>query len=447
MNMKLLTVLGLLLLATASRAGAADDPIQTCMGELRKAIEALGEPRAGEVASERSELIVILASLQRRARDVAGEREAIEADQRRLDFHRRDRDDKLRQIDREVFAAERDHADLKKRRAIHEADLRAYTIECVGAPVPESEVSKCRDWAQRIKTRAAQGNAELEAIQERFAELDRRRETIAKDAREDSRRTCELQKRRSRLDRGAAEIFGEAVVAQSRALALRQIINSPSRTIEYQSPSAVADKVVTGLFQGMAKQGALTALEGQTMVKVLAKVGLKAAPVGVAFTVADTFADVANAGVDQRVNEVTRNLFLVGDYAAVMKTMVNQKGSDATKDPAYIAMRRELERLRSDMPSSDLDVVLQGLNSAAALGEAFASLAGGYAAKRVAHTGATVIRHLNKDERKMLGKGGVNFARQAINALTETGAEETTKNGSKEIIEALRGANQTGGQP
>lgn len=437
MNMTVRAILGILLLAIAPCAGAADDPLPACLAELRAAIEMLGEPRAGEVGSERDELRNVLASLQRRAGDVATERASVETDQQRLDYHQRDRDDKSRQIDRDDLTFQRDVTDHRKRVAIHDADLRAFNIEC-GGRIDESQVAGCNAWEQRIKTRMEQGNADAEVIKERYTDLNRRRETIANDARGDSRRIGEVQKRRARVDRGTATILGEAVVAQSRALALRQIINSPSREIDYDSPDEVAEKALAGLFQGIAKQGALTALEGKTMVKVLATVGIKAAPVGVAYSVADTFADVANAGVDQRLNEVTKNLFLVGDFAVVMKAMVDHKGGDATKDPAYIAMRQELERLRKDMPSSDLDMVLQGLNNSAALGEAFASLAGSYAAKHVTHAGTTVVRRMAIIDRKVLGKGGVNFARQGINVLTESGVEETTKTGTKEIIAALR---------
>jgi hypothetical protein len=443
--MKVHAFLGILLLVGATWADAAQDPIPACLGHLQSAIEAVGDSRAGEVASDRSELKDILSSLERRARDVATERASLESDMDRLDFHNRDRDRRLQQLEREELALQNDEADLNRRHAEHEADLRAFNVACAGgAPVPASQIASCNAWHQRVNTRAAQGSADAKTLKERRAEIERRRETITNDTRQDAGRIGELLKRHTRVDRGTAKILGECVAGQSRALALRQIVNSPSRTIEHQSPSAVADKVVSGLFKSMAKEGALKAMEGRTMVKVLAMVGLKAQPVGTAYAVADVFADVAIAGVDQRVTEVTRNLFLVGDYAAVMKTMVDRKGADATRDPSYIAMRKELERLRSEMPSNSVDVALQGLGSSAAIGEAFAALAGTYASKQVAHTGNVVVRHLNNAERQTLGKGGVKFFREAINAVAKGSADETAKNGAKAMIESFNSAHETG---
>jgi len=443
--MKLLALMGILLVAGVSGADASQDPIPACLGNFQSAIEAVGDSRAGEVASDRSELEDILSSLERQARDVATERASLESDQDRLDFHQRDRDRRLQQLEREEVALQNDKADERRRHAEHEADRWAYIVACAGgAPVPASQIASCKAWDQRIDTSAEQGNAEIKTLGVRREGLERRRETIANDSREDARRIGELQKRRTRVDRGTANILGECVAGQSRALALRQIVSSPSRTIEHQSPSAVADKVVSGLFKSMAKEGALKAMEARTMVKVLAMVGLKAQPVGTAYAVADVFADVAIAGVDQRVTEVTRNLFLVGDYAAVMKTMVDRKGADATRDPSYIAMRKELERLRSEMPSNSVDVALQGLGSSAAIGEAFAALAGTYASKQVAHTGNVVVRHLNNVERQTLGKGGVKFFREAINAVAKGSSDETAKNGAKAMIESFNSAHETG---
>jgi hypothetical protein len=156
----------------------------------------------------------------------------------------------------------------------------------------------------------------------------------------------------------------------------------------------------------------------------------------------DTALDVTTVGVDQRTKEVTRNLFLIGDYGAVMKAMIKEQGPDATQTPEYLAMREELQRISADMPKSKADMMLQGLNSTAALGAALTAAAGNYLSKPVGRAGASVTNHLNNIERATLGRGGVKFFTNAFEALGSVAGDVIVKTSAGAITEQTRDVQQ-----
>jgi hypothetical protein len=335
---------------------------------------------------------------------------------------------------------------LDRRGEQHNADANQQHA-CAGSAATPAQVASCNAWGDRVDARKAMLENELRGLENRKTALENRRQTIARDVIEDARRIGELQKRRSRVERGTAEVLGECASARSRAVALKQIVNSAARTISYEPPEVLAHKVLEGIVKEGATKG-LEALDVKIALKGLGKVSTKA--VGTAISIADVFADIDTAGVDQRTREVEKNLFLIGDYGTVMKTMVDDKGGAATSDPRYVAMRSELERMQRDMPSSGAEVALRGLASAAAMGEAFRAAAAHYVAGKVSRAAGARLNHLNNAQRKALaaagqkwfGVGGVKLTREATEAVSKGAADEITKRGAKNITEELRRARE-----
>jgi len=432
-----MTILLLLGLGATSAALGDGDFLRPGIDRLKVAIEQLGTPAAGEVESELDELQDILASLERKSTTLAVLRDRVDSEQRSLDQLHREREAGQVQLDLEQRTLEQDEADYKQRVDVHNADAMQQHAAAAAATTPE-QVASVTAWASVIEERRTALQEEGARGMERSAALESRRAEISQGIVAQMVRGKRLQRFRAEVDAEVAEALGRCSSALSRALALLQIVSSPARTVEYEPPDALAKQVVGDIFTGVAMEGALIGLEGKTMVKLLAKVGLPAQPVGLAYTAGDAFADVAIAGVDQRTKEVTKNLFLIGDYGAVMKKVIQAQGPAAVHNAEYVAMRAELERLAALMPATSAQMLLQGLTNSAAFGTALTAAAGSYVSATVGHASSKVTNHLNNAQRAILGKGGVKFFRNAMEALGAVSGDQAVELGAQGIADATR---------
>jgi hypothetical protein len=442
--MKGLPVAAFLFIAAAAfPAAAGEAPLGTGLGRLAAAIGELGAPRAGEVDSERAELVRVLSGLQRRAAAIAPEIAAVESEGRALDRLGRDRDARLAKVGRDQSEYDRDLADLMRRGKIHAVDAKAQHAAAAAARTP-AEVASSNAWSERVDARRKSLQGEKRQLDVRLNAIGRERSEIAAGIAAHTQRLRRLEKRRSLVDRETARLLGECASAQMRALALKQILDSPARPLDYQSADRLAEKAVSGVLLSIAKESALKGLETKAMLKALAHVGLKGHPVGLVYSVNDVFLDVATVGVDQQTREVTRNLFLIGDYGAAMKRMVREKGGAAVQSPEYRAMRAELERIASEMPSNEGQILMRGLGSSAAFGTALVAAAGKYASIRVERYAGKFTNHLNNAQRATLGKGGVTFYRRSFRILGSVAGEDVVKKSAEEIADSVRAAREAG---
>lgn len=426
----------LLLVVVVPPASAASDPMRGCLNGLKTTIEAIGASSAGEVNSERVELESILSGLERRAQAIAWDRSRVDSDQKGLDFLNRERDRRLAQIELDQKSLDDDFADYRRRLAPHQEDALQQHL-AAGAATTDEQLASANSWGEVVQARKQEFDREYARLSDRKMDLEVRRAELARLIVDHLGRFKRLQRFRSQVDRETAQLLSECSAASSRALAVKQIVDSPSRVIEYQSPSALADKAAGDFFKALAKEAGL-----KTVQTLLVKLGLKSLPVGLAVTAADTFADIAIAGVDQRTREVTKNLFLIGDYGVVMKRMIQAQGAAATKEPEYLAMSAELERLSEEMPANEAELVMQGLRSTAALGTAFVAVAGHYVSKPVERYAGTIIDRLDDIELQHLSPSGVEFFRESFKSLGKVWADETTKNAAREGAEAVGRVNE-----
>jgi hypothetical protein len=422
--------------------GAAPDPAERPLRELRGAIDALGRPEAGEVESERAELDRMHRTFSGRAARLRDERDAVTEEFRKLDRRSREREYAQKTIDLDQTLVDQDLGALMPRMTALLAEKREFEVAKSGTDTEsESQVEQINAWAARGNAKAAILQRENAAIVERLRDIERRRADLLVGVMQDATASNWAGKRRARVDHETVALVREIHVARRRTLAVSQIRELNSGPIDVVDPDEAVEKAVTDLFKDFAKEAGLQGLEGKAMGKLLAKVGLRAQPVGAAFTVADSLLDVGLAGADHRRNQVCRDLLLVGDYGEAMKEMVKAKGRGATQDPAYLAMREELDRLTKEMPSNEAEALWQALNSGAALVEALASLAGSYVGGKVGQRAAPLVSRLNNADRAVLGKGGVVLARRTILTIAKPPAGETTKSAVRraaEQVEALR---------
>jgi hypothetical protein len=448
------TTMVLLLLAMTGAAPLGSDPTRACLGALSSSIDALGSPRAGEVASEVDALKDILRRLDGSARTLAVDRESAESDQKRLDWMNRERTSKLAEIDRQAGILGDEESEMQAQAAKHQSELAIAEAAC-GNITSEAQERDCKERQEVINRRAAIGNAQIAELKRRRADLDVRRGEIAAEIPVHARNAFYVAKRRAFIDWSTSQVLGECAAAQSRALALAQIGSAPARTIAYAPPEAVANKVLTGLVLEVGKgraEHALTATEVKQTMRVLSKAGAKvsvktagtlvavASGALTALAALDLVGDVGHAGVDQRDAEVTKNLFLIGDYADVMRARIKAGGD--TSDPTYIAMRDEMERLRGEMPSTTTEVFARSFLDAAALGQALASAAGSFTKARVlkvnrqSSAGIAYTRHFSNRQRKAIaaGRGGLTFLRGRHDAQTAAAAEAAVKSGAEQLM-------------
>jgi hypothetical protein len=425
-------VLALGLLASgANVTNAGDDPCAPQLSALTEAVEAIGAPAAGEVMSARTELSETLDLLRQRANLLREDREATDDALKKVTRERREWDDKMRRIEFDQKVHDADEEEWLRDVSGLRAEKAAFELQKASAMSDED--------AAAVNERAERGNARLRLLEkeeQRLKDLregiDRRRAELAADVVGIASRANALGKRRARIEHETGDWIREALAAQRRAIALSGIRGAPARAIDYHPPSEVADKVVGDLFKALGKEAALIGLEGKTMFKVLAMVGLEAEPVGAAYSAADTLMNVGKAGVEQRGDELSRDLLLVGDYAAAMKAIVQQRKSEAVNDPRYVAMHEEVQRIADSMPGDQRLVLLQGFGSAAALGEAFRSALGQYVGEKVGHATAGITKRLDAASRAVHGKAGLVFFDRALKTVGKAGSEELTKETLKE---------------
>lgn len=447
------TLLLMTLISASGVRSATPDPFRKGLDLLKTAIEDLGQPLAGEVASEISGLESLRVQFERQASEINVHRTSIDSEQERLDRINRERDSQLWQIETDQKAYDNDIADMGRRLMLHNADALAQHVAAEAATTP-AEVASSRAWGEVVNARKKAFKEEGKRLDERSTGIQRRQSDIASDIIGHAQRANWLGKRLILVDRETSRTLGEIAAALSHALALKQIADHPARAAAYESPDALAHRVASGFFSSFAKEAALKGLEsrgskavlnqmgGEVLVKLLAKIGLEGSPPGLVFTVADTFADVAIAGVDQRTNEVTKNLFLIGDYGEVMKQMIQTEGKSATQTPEYMAMRAEIEHLAAEMPSNDAQVLLQGLNSSAALGTALVAAAGNYIGGKTERSVHRSTDAWLQSKYKTWGPGMVRFFRGGIKSTANAVGDESVKQSAGIISDSFRRATE-----
>jgi len=408
-------------LLPAKALATGTSPTDPCLKALSGALDTIGAPAAGEVASERSEIADVHEKLFRRGQDLHQELVALGEDQWKLDFDSRDLHGKSRQIDVEQTSINSESADLGPRIESHNADaMQQHMAAYAGNDAAGA-------WGERVESRKSILDRAVRSLEQRQRALDERRNAIATEAIGLASRSTVFDRNRNRINGDAGSVISECAAALSRARALIQIRNTVARNssgASYQPPKDLADTALKDAAEAFGKTGALMALESKSGrdlftkayrelaekagVKFGTKVGAKyiAATAGIGFTMVDLGLDVGLAGVDQRTQEVERNLLLIGDYGAAMKVMVD-KDKNALHDPDYQAMRAELERKASGMPGSTAAVALQGMGTSAAVSEAFFSIAKDFVAGKVGRLAGRSANRLNNAQRKSLGPGGV----------------------------------------
>lgn len=454
----LFTILLMSLVPATFATSATPDPFRKGIDRLKTAIEELGKPLAGEVSSEIAELESIHVQLERQASEINGHRANVDSEQENLDRRNRERDSQLRQMEFDRKVNDTQLAELLRRAAA----LRMETMEqkaALAAAKTEAEVDRANAWGREGNERIKLLKREGALLDERIADIKKRQSDIASDIIGHAQRANWLAKRRTLVDQDTSQTLGELAAALSRALALKQIIGHPARAVAYESPDALAKKVAGDFFTSLTKEAAFNVLESKGsqevlkkieskyLLKLLAKLGLEGVPAKHLFTVADVFADTAIAGVDQRTREVTRNLFLIGDYGEVMKRMIQAEGKSATQTPEYLAMRAEIERLAAEMPANEAQVLGQGLRSSAAIGTALVAAAGNY-------TGGKAERAIRKTGDKWLqsnyttlGRDMVHFFRGSFKSTAAAAGDESVKQSAGMIADAFRRATEEPPKP
>lgn len=420
--------------------GAADSrALDNALTSLQKAIEAVGEPRSSEARSQLDEI----KQLQARLRfDVAAVRRAIDradSEKRALERRVREMDDRQRQLDYEQQVFDADKASFLERVGVHNAEA-AQQHAAVGAATTPEAMASANAWGSRITERKRSFDREQAELAAREDSLATRRAALDTERANLFIHENRVTRYRLEADHEVTTFLGDVAAAISRAVALKQIADSPSPPAAYEPPDKIAEKVVGDLFKSIASDAALKGLSSRAALRLLGKTLTKVA--GTAYTLADVGMDLSIAGVEQRNLEVEKNIFLIGEYGKVMKAMIRNSGPDAAQDPEYQAMRNELERLKADMPASNAEVFWQGLNSSAVLTKALIAQASKYAAKPVEKYAGTVTNHLNNEQRETLGKGGVKFFRESIKTVSTAAAENMITMTAEETQKAINAARE-----
>lgn len=421
--------------------GGASDArsLDNALTSLQKAIESVGVPRSSEARAQLDEIKQMQARLRFEAAAVRRAIERADSEKRALERHVRDIDDRQRQLDYEQQVLDSDRASFLERVGVHNAEA-ARQHAAVAAATTQEALASANAWGAQITERKRGFDREQAELAAREDSLASRRAAL--DTERSNLFIQENRAGRYRLeaDQEVTRFLSEVAVAISRAVALKQIVDSPSPPAAYEPPDKIAEKVVGDLFKSIGSDAALKGLKSRTMLKLLGKSLTKVA--GTVYTLADLGMDATIAGVEQRNLEVEKNIFLIGEYGKVMKAMIRNSGPDAVDDPEYQAIRDELERLKADMPASDAEVLTQGLASSAALTKALMAQAAKYATKPVEKYAGTVTDHLNAEQRETLGKGGVKFFKEAIKTVSTSGAENIISTSAEEMQKAVSAARE-----
>ncbi|MDP2334277.1 MAG: hypothetical protein Q8M19_26670 [Reyranella sp.] len=452
------------LLTGGAPAWADGDPLRKALDRLRVAIEALGEPKAGEVASERDRLVEVFSDIDQRARNLASDRESVEAGRKKFEALGRDRDAKMRQFDLEMSTFDNDFADLVRRGKIHDADAQGANA-AIAAATTSAQIASAQAWGARVTARKAMLERELAALKARYDDINRRRLALLDEVALQAQDYNWLQKRSAWVDRETSGLLRECAAALSQAFALKQIANAPKRDITYQSPDMLADKIAKDLVATYAKEVALKPLEGERVARQLSeaskqissftkpllgldasitikKAGALVGRASVAFTLADIALDAGNAGADQVTLEVAKNTFLIGDYGAAMQDIIQAKGAPGMQTPEYLAMRAEMERLAASLPSGEAEVLRLSFYNVSALISALASGAGQYVGRKTGLFAGKATRHINNLDRATHGPGGVKRFTKGLEAVGAASGDDLTKITARGVLENLREADE-----
>lgn len=451
--MKILCTLLLLSFAFGTAQAATPDPFRSGLDQLHIAIEKLGQPAASEVSSAIRELDDIRLDLEKQAAVLNNHYANIDSEQVKLDRANRDREDKLRQIDFEQKTHAADMEDLTRRIAALRADKAQHEAAKLAA-TSDAEIRRINDWAMEGNRRKGLLEKELAELDQRRKDRDQRRADIASDIISHAQNANWLGRRRSLVDQQSSQLLAAMSAALSRALALSQIQSMPARVAEYESPEAIAKKVSKEFFYGVAKEASINYLSKNAqqevlerlgkrhVLKILSAVGLQGVPGRTIYSVAEVSLEATIAGTEQRTREVTRNLFLIGDYGEIMKRMIQAQGAGATETPEYLAMQNEMKRLADEMPDSNGEVMLQGLNSAAAITTALIGAAGNYVGSKAQKKVFKLTDRWLTSKYKTDSASTVRFFRGAFKAVSNTTGSDGTKRSAALIQSAIQEARE-----
>ena len=414
---------------------AASTALPDCLEQLGQQLERLGRPQAGEVASELRELNRRMDRLSAEATRLAAEQEALEEEQARSDRARIELEQSLANIDRQLQAVINDARDLERRIAIHNAEA-AQQHAAVGAAQTPAAMASANAWGARITARKTLLDREGAAIMARAQELEAQRIQLTQgsDISAEASRFRSMHVRRERVDQELSLAISQCAALLPRALALSQIANSPARNIDYRAPDEVADRVLRDLADGVGGAVATIFLRNSTSgrnmrrvlfptVRRLSRLGLTAARFNMAVTVAEIATEALLAGAEQNEREVVRNIYLIGDYARALEVMFRERGAAAAATPEYLAIRGELERLRSEMPGSEAEFLLDSADEPAALIAAFLGIArryvGGQASRVLGAQVPALPPHARVDARAPVARALDSLSRATLTVPTD----------------------------
>lgn len=452
------------LLTGGASAWADGDPVRKSLDRLRTAIEVLGEPAAGEVASERDRLVEVFSDIDQRARELASDRESVEAGRKKFEALGRDRDAKMRQLDLEMSTFDNDFADLVRRGKIHDADAQAASA-AIAEATTSAQIASAQAWGARVTARKAMLERELAALKARYDDINRRRLALLDEVALQAQDYNWLQKRSAWVDRETSGLLRECAAALSQAFALKQIANAPKRDITYQSSRMLADKFEKDFVANYAKEAALKIAEGERLPRGLSerskqisaftkpllgldaritikKAGALFGKASVAFTLADIAVDAGNAGADQVTLEVAKNTFLIRDFGAAMQRIIQAKGAPGMQTPEYLAMRAEMERLAASLPPGEAEVLRLSFYNVSAFISALTSGAAHYVGRKTARKFGTVTNRINNLDRATHGPGVVRGYKRALQAFGAASGDNMTKITAQGLLDSVREANE-----
>ncbi|MGH8049326.1 MAG: hypothetical protein ACRERV_08730 [Methylococcales bacterium] len=430
--------LGLMMVAgvtPANTAHAEGDALLECMLHLNNAVDALGTPQAGEIRSERNEIKSAFDQLRPQVIENGRQRDSLDYEKQKFDRAYRENADKLKQIDFEENVLTQEWENLNLKRRNNNADAMKHA-EALAATDPENEaaVAAMAEWARRGNEIRDANLLEKSKLEERSEALKSRRAAIASDIVLLAQSLATRYKYRYVIDQEMTSLIRECSALTMRATALKLIVSVPGGRTEYESPDAVAKKVMNDLGENLAKEATNSLIgskSGQHLFKspkalrkimktpiarkylVRFGVTLEVLPVALALTAADLFADAALAGASQREREVVKNIYLIGEYAHAMEQLIKQKGKHAKQTAEYEALVSELKRLQTDMPTGSWGFFGESLQNSAFLGNAFLGIASNYVSGKAGLSTVKSAKYVSNATHKYLGRGGSVFFQQA----------------------------------
>jgi hypothetical protein len=271
---------------------------------------------------------------------------------------------------------------------------------------------------------------QLNAYDQKTAELKAEAEKIAADQKRLAQKAASLRRQKADLESEETGLAGRQNIAEQARLALdgeeSQFTAGCQKAVMRARALALLAAGVVSMTNPEVKPdlstAMLKALGAELAVQAFKRLAYSTEVPGIVINLLD----VTGASMDERSRLVANNILLVGDYGLALKRLKDQ-GRLRPGDPSYESLRYMIGELQQDMPSSSAEFTLQSLTSVTALIEGLAVAAGSYAAKGVEHAGPAVMKHLSPRAKQALGQVGYRIFKGSISATLEVGTSKTVE--------------------